>query len=111
MAKTRADIQKAHRERKKAKEGSAYLNNEVKRVEKYYHRTVHRISPKLNRKRDEKRSGKVSTNTEDQGEEGQMKNLPLRIADWWVKWTLTKEEKRHPLQDVLGRKLRHLKSA
>ena len=30
MAKTRADIQKAHRERKKAKEGSAYLNHEVK---------------------------------------------------------------------------------
>ena len=30
MAKTRADIQKAHRERKKAKEDSAYLNHEVK---------------------------------------------------------------------------------
>ena len=40
MAETRAEIQKAHRERKKAKEGSAYLNNQVKRVQKYYRRTV-----------------------------------------------------------------------
>ena len=61
MAKTRAEIQKASRERKKAKEGSAYLNNEVKRVQKYYRRTVN-FFPKLNWKRNEKRSGKVSTN-------------------------------------------------
>ena len=82
MAKTRAEIQTAYRERKKAKEGSAYPNSEVKRVLKYYHLTV---SPKLNWKRDLKRSGKVSTNIENQGEEGQMKNLPLRKADWWLK--------------------------
>lgn len=82
MAKTRAEIQKAYREREKAKEDSAYLKSEVKRVPKYDHLTV---SPKLNWKRELKRPGKVSTNIENQGEEGQMKNLPLRTADWWSK--------------------------
>ena len=45
MAKTRAEIQKAYRERENAKEDSAYLKSEVKRVPKYDHLTV---SPKLN---------------------------------------------------------------
>ena len=52
MAKTRAEIQKAYRERKKAKEGSAYLDNEVKRVQKYYHRTVNLSKTELEKRRE-----------------------------------------------------------
>ena len=36
MGKSRAEIQKAYRERKKAKLGSVYLEKEVQRVQKYY---------------------------------------------------------------------------
>ena len=52
MAKTRAEIQKAYREQKKAKEGSAYLDNEVKRVQKYYRRTVNLSKTELEKRRE-----------------------------------------------------------
>ena len=74
MAKKRAEIQKAYREQKKAKEGSAYLDNEVKRVQKYYRRTVNLSKTELEKRREKK-----------DDEEGHMKNLPLRTADCWLK--------------------------
>ena len=36
MSKTRAEIQRAYRERNKQKEGSQYLQKERERVKKYY---------------------------------------------------------------------------
>ena len=40
MAKSRAEIQKAYRERQKLKKGQAFLKKETARVKKYYIKTA-----------------------------------------------------------------------
>lgn len=47
MAKSRGEIQKAYRERKKAKEGSKYLKKETERVKRYYKPTTEITPAKL----------------------------------------------------------------
>lgn len=51
MAKTRAEIQKAYRQRKKAKEGGRYKQREVKRVQKYYRSTADLSKSELQERR------------------------------------------------------------
>lgn len=52
MGKTRAEIQKAYRERKKAKEGQVYLNKETERVKRYYKPTKEIGPNRLNVRRE-----------------------------------------------------------
>ncbi|MES9883292.1 MAG: hypothetical protein ABW185_20700 [Sedimenticola sp.] len=52
MGKSRAEIQKAYRERKKASEGRNYLRKETNRVKKYYVPTVELPKKTLKRRRD-----------------------------------------------------------
>lgn len=47
MPKSRGEIQKAYRERKKAKEGSKYLKKETERVKRYYKPTTEITPAKL----------------------------------------------------------------
>ena len=56
MGKTRAEVQKAYRERKKAKEGSDYLRKETERVKGYYKPTTELESRKLNKRREKIRN-------------------------------------------------------
>lgn len=51
MAKTRAEIQKAYRQRKKAKEGGRYKQREVKQVQKYYRSTADLSKSELQERR------------------------------------------------------------
>lgn len=51
MAKSRAEIQKAYRERKKAREGQTYKDKETARVKKYYKPTVSLTKTQLNDRR------------------------------------------------------------
>ena len=51
MGKSRAEIQKAYRERKKAQEGSGYLRKETERVKRYYKPTTEITPKKLSARR------------------------------------------------------------
>ena len=52
MEKTRAEIQKAYRKRKKVKEGSTYLGREVQPYKKYYRRTEELSNTDLRKRRE-----------------------------------------------------------
>jgi len=52
MGKTRGEIQKAYRQRKKAKEGTAYLKKEFDRVKTYYKPTTEIGPVKLRSRRE-----------------------------------------------------------
>lgn len=52
MGKSRAEIQKAYRERKKAKEGHGYLRRETERVKRYYKPTTELGPHKLRKRRE-----------------------------------------------------------
>ena len=109
MAKTRAEIQKAYREQKKAKEGSAYLNNEVKRVQKYYRRTVDLSKTELEKRREKIRE---SVNKHRESRRRRANEEPITSnSRLVVKIDLNKGRKKTPTSRRARKKLRHLKSA
>ncbi len=53
MGKTRAEIQKAYRERRIARDGDSYRQKEVQRVQKYYVPTCQLSNRSLHRRREQ----------------------------------------------------------
>ena len=104
--KSRAEIQKAYRERKKAAEGSRFLAKEVRRVQKYYRSTVSLSSPELEKRREEIRKSvakhwktrQESINDEPTTSSGR---LPVRLD-------FNREKKTKPALKLAGKKISSL---
>ena len=104
--KSRAEIQKAYRERKKAAEGSRFLAKEVRRVQKYYRSTVSLSSPELEKRREEirksvakhRKTRQESINDEPTTSSGR---LPVRLD-------FNREKKTKPALKLAGKKISSL---